>query len=114
LILSPQNKYTMKFFEMDDDMTEPQKRSFVQRWEYFRRRGMVFFLLRTIGYIALWIGFTELFHPLFHSNPFEMATWTAWVAGLRVSSFLISTAIIGSGIGLLFWFIGEELYKNFK
>lgn len=99
---------------MDDDMTEPQKRSFVQRWERFRRRGMVFFLLRTIVYTMLLIGFTELFDPLFRSNPFEMATWTTWFAGLDVSSFFIMTTITGTSVGLLFWFIGEELYKNFK
>lgn len=99
---------------MDDDMTEPQKRSFVQRWERFRRRGTVFFLLRTIVYTMLLIGFTELFDPLFRSNPFEMATWTTWSAGLDVSSFFIMTTITGTSVGLLFWFIGEELYKNFK
>lgn len=99
---------------MDDDMTEPQKQSFVQLWERFRRRGMVFFMLRTIVLVTLFIGLLEFFDLLFRSNPFEMVTWTEWFAGLDVPSFFIMTTITGTCVGLLFWFIGEELYKNFK
>jgi hypothetical protein len=104
----------MRFLEMDDDMTEPQKQSFVQRWERSRRRGMVFFIVRTIVLATLFLGVLQLFDPLFNADPFVLATWTQWFAGLDVPSFFIMTTITGSGIGLLFWFIGEELYKNFK
>ncbi len=60
------------------------------------------------------MGCVKLFDPLFRSDPFAIATWTEWYADLHLSSFLTMTTIAGLGIGLLFWFIGEELYKNFK
>ncbi|MEQ1746209.1 MAG: hypothetical protein ABMA02_12340 [Saprospiraceae bacterium] len=101
-------------YNTNEYRTEKQKAAFVRIWERLRRRGMVFFLLRSMAILVLLFGAAELFDPLFRSDPFLAETWTAWAAEHGIGNFLVPILIAGLVVGIILWYCNEELYRNFK
>jgi|GEM_PF-2197224 len=102
----------MDLFDLNDDMRETEKNIFVRRWERWHRRGMWFFLAWMLVLIPLVLCLIEAVDPIFRSDdPFAAKNWEAYRSMFDPAFFVMAfaTSLI---LGLLFWFCGEELYRN--
>lgn len=95
------------------EMTESQKAKFVQRWEKLRRRGAVWYIARTtaLGVLLLTtlsVLDVQIGGPDYPDSPSTIADVLTdkghWLMSLV---FVLPVAVV-------FWFGGEEMYRNFK
>lgn len=101
-------------FNFLGDMNDSEKQSFVRRWAFWHKKGLVFFMVSLTVLLMLFSLFKVGVGILVRSDPFVAASWTNWIAGYdwRFEAFV---ALLGGfGGGLLLWFSLEELYRNFK
>lgn len=104
----------MNTFGMNDDMDETEKNFFVRRWRWCRRRGLWFFLACMLVLIPLALCLVYAIDPIFRSDdPFAAEAWAAYRSLFDPAFFMMafSSSLI---LGILFWFIGEELYLHFN
>jgi len=104
----------MDLFNLNDDMSETEKNFFVRRWRWWHRRGMWFFLACMLVLTPLALCLFNAIDPIFRADdPFAAEAWAAYRALFDPAFFMMafSASLI---LGILFWSIGEELYRHFN